>query len=234
MVSIRLQVQTEHSMLGEGLRELLKGDPDLVVTVGNGPAPAGQDPVIVLLDATVHASLERCAQLFHDNPRPLVIMFGADGDEDWAVEALRSGARGILCKTATVDQLKKAIHVVREGQIWASKRVVARALDLSLGFSAADGHVRNGSHAELTRRESEIVRHAAEGLSNKEIANQMTVSEATVKAHLTSIFRKLSVRDRLQLVIRYRDGKPSATAPVLRSIPATSVGARSAVKVALP
>jgi DNA-binding NarL/FixJ family response regulator len=234
MVSIRLQVQTEHSMLGEGLRELLKGDPDLVVTVGNGSAPAGQAPVIVLLDATVTASLERCAQLFHDTPRPLVILFGADADEDWAVEALRAGARGILGKTATVDQLRKAIHVVREGQIWASKRVVARALDLSLGFSAADGHGGGGSPADLTRRENEIVKHAAEGLSNKEIANQMAVSEATVKAHLTSIFRKLSVRDRLQLVIRYRDGKPLATVPVHRSVPASLVVARSAAKVALP
>jgi DNA-binding NarL/FixJ family response regulator len=221
MAQVRLRVQTDHRILGEGLRCLLKAVPDLVVTLDNGSPPGqsgGDASDVLLLDAAGPATLERCARLLDENPRPLIIIFGAEADESWAVEALRSGARGVLCKTATIDELGKAIRVVAAGQIWVSRGVIARALDLLSSLPSAHDHVSGHSHPDLTRRENEIVHRAAEGLSNKEIAGRMAISEATVKAHLTNIFRKLSVRDRLQLVILFRDKLGSAPRTATRPV----------------
>lgn len=198
---IAVAIVSEHRLFAEGLEKVLAAEPSFSVTA-NGSPESRQSAAVIVLDGAEEGALGRCADLARDARRP-VILVGAEPDDEWALAALRSGARGILLKDAGVDQLVKAVHVVCDGQIWAPNQAVARALGLL--FSLSDPHAPRGSGPAvlLTPREKEIVRHTLRGLSNKEIADRMAITQATVKAHLTSVFRKLSVRDRIQLVVLY-------------------------------
>lgn len=192
----------------ESLSRLLEAQPEILLTrLGSGVAPR-----VVLLDAQSANVFRRCSELVHGVSPLLVLLVGADSDEEFAIEALRAGARGILLRSAGLDELFKAIRVVAEGQVWADQRIVARALALLSSLSAPAGRPADGPEGRLTAREREIFRHAMGGLSNREIADRMAISPATVKAHLTSVFRKLEVRDRTQLVVHYQRSARSAQA----------------------
>jgi DNA-binding NarL/FixJ family response regulator len=130
-------------------------------------------------------------------------MLGAETDDDWAVRALVSGARGVLEKDAGTEDLRKAIAVVDAGEIWARKEVVARIVEKMTGLAGPADEEKAQMVSRLSAREQEIVFDAANGLSNKEIAEHIAISQATVKAHLTKIFQKLKVRDRAQLAALY-------------------------------
>ena len=123
-------------------------------------------------------------------------------DEAWAVEALVAGARGVLSRDARSEELIKAIRLVHEGQIWARRQTIeAWAERIIVG---APGAVRIAALEQgLSSREKEVLRHAATGLSNKELAERLAISEATVKVHLTHIFQKLGVRGRAELAAVY-------------------------------
>jgi DNA-binding NarL/FixJ family response regulator len=160
-------------------------------------------PRVVVLDAQSATALDRCGEIARGVPASLVLLVGAPPEEEFAIEALRAGARGILPRNAGLDQLLKAIRVVAEGQVWAETRIVTRALDLLSALSTPSRRADDSPEGQLTLREREIFRHTMGGLNNREIAERMAISPATVKAHLTSVFRKLDVRDRTQLVVHY-------------------------------
>jgi DNA-binding NarL/FixJ family response regulator len=128
-----------------------------------------------------------------------VILLAADGDEEWTVRALGCGARGILPKSAGPEDLLKAIRLVHEGQVWVARAALARVVE-RLATLDGPGNGNGTVLAEqLTPREQETAHYVTGGLSNQEIADRLAISEATVKAHLTRIFDKLAVRDRVQL-----------------------------------
>jgi DNA-binding NarL/FixJ family response regulator len=130
---------------------------------------------------------------------PVIVLLVDDGD-DAALGALRQGARGVLARDASREELGRAIHAVHHGQIWAPRSVVARALDLLAALPVG----RKGPASqpeELSPRETDVARHVGAGLSNREIAGRLAISEATVKAHLSRAFRKLGVRNRAGLVL---------------------------------
>ena len=86
-------------------------------------------PHILLVDAQTDSALDICRELRLNGVRPWVILAAAERDERWAVEALKTGARGILAKSASVESLIKAIRVVHQGEVWASKRVIALTVE---------------------------------------------------------------------------------------------------------
>ncbi len=163
-------------------------------------------PHILLVDARVAGALTVCRELRQNGARPWAILAGADGDEAWAVRALETGARGILAKNATVENLLKAVRVVHQGQVWASNRVITLTLEAFVVRSIDVGVTGTLIPGRLSPREEEIVRLIARGLSNLEAAGRLGITEATVKAHLTHIFQKLSLRSRGQLAARYHAG----------------------------
>jgi len=207
---IRIAVVSDSELFRSGLRRILEGHP-AVALVGEGSSPPVRElvracaPHILLVDAQTRGALAVCGELRQTGTRARVILAGAEGDDDWALQALKAGARGILGKSATVETLLKAVRVVHEGEVWASKRVLA----LIVEELAARGLTRQAEPAiksPLSEREQEIVRLIASGLRNREVADRLAITEATVKAHLTHIFQKLLLRRRGQLTALYHQG----------------------------
>ena len=211
--TIRVALLSESALFRSGLRRLLGTDRSFLV-VGEVTAPPVREllrsrfPQILLVDAQIEGALDFCRELRLNGVRPWVILAGADRDERWDVEALKTGVRGILPKSATVENLLKAIRVVHQGELWASKRVIALTVE-ELAARSVNPPVGKLAFGErLSPREREIVQLIVRGLSNLEAANRLGITEATVKAHLTHIFQKLALRGRAQLAARYNGSFP--------------------------
>ncbi len=206
--TIRVALVSDSALFRSGLRSIMTTYP-AVALVGEASALPARElvrtgaPHILLVDAQVVGALTACAGLRQNGARPWVILAGADPDDAWAVQALKCGARGILPKSATVEGLIKAIRLVHQGQVWASRRVLTLVVEelaaRSTGAVPVDSSLRN----RLSRREQDIAQLIASGLSNQEVARRLDISEATVKAHLTHIFQKLMLRGRGQLAALY-------------------------------
>jgi len=215
--TIRVALLSEHALFRSGLRRLF-GTDRLFLVVGEVTGPPVREllrssfPHILLVDAQTEGALEICRELRLKGVRPWVILAGVDWDERWAVEALKTGARGILSKNATVESLLKAVRVVHQGEVWASKRVIALTVEELAACSVNPAVGKLAFRERLSGREHEIVQLIVGGLSNLEAANRLGITEATVKAHLTRIFQKLALRGRAQLTARYY-GSVVAPAP---------------------
>ncbi len=153
-------------------------------------------------------------------------------DPSEGVAALRLGAKGYCTKEIAAPLLKKAMEMIQEGQIWVERSVIPYLLG-----ELATGQVQNNSQSApaaaeapsqdspfdcLTPRERAVASLIADGAWNKEIAGRLNITEATVKAHLTAIFRKLGVTDRLQLglfLARHAQGAPAAAHGAAESEP---------------
>ena len=206
--AIRVALLSESALFRSGLRRLLAADRTFLVTEIKGSpirdALRDSAPHILLVDAHFGDVLEMCRELRPNGVRPWVILAGADADDRWAVEALKTGIRGILLKSATVEHLIKAIRVVHQGEVWATSRVIAQTMaELAARTAPPPSTGKAAFNERLSRREQEIVQLVVEGLSNLEAANRLGITEATVKAHLTHIFQKLALRGRTQLAACY-------------------------------
>jgi DNA-binding NarL/FixJ family response regulator len=220
--TVRVALLSDSALFRSGLHRLLGSDPSFVV-VAELTAPPVREPLrrsapdVLLVDAQTQGALEVCRELRLNGARPWVILAGSDKDERWAVEALKAGARGILPKTATVENLLKATRVVHQGEVWASSRVIALTVEELAARSVTPQGGRLAFGERLSPREQEIVQLIVGGLSNLEAANRLGITEATVKAHLTRIFQKLALRGRAQLAARYHASVviPERYAPAL-------------------
>lgn len=139
---------------------------------------------------------------------PAALLLAAPTDPSWCRQALCAGISGVLPKNAGEGQLLRAVHAVADGSIWAPRQVMADCIRHLINEAGA----RNAGVATLDRRlsgrEREIFRQAATGLGNRELAARLAIGEATVKAHLTSIFQKLGVRGRAELAAVYHGARP--------------------------
>lgn len=134
------------------------------------------------------------------SPTTRVIMLLDSSERTPVIEAFRSGARGVFCRTESLKLLAKSIKCVHEGQIWASSSELHFLLEamsepVPMSFLSANGD------ALLSARELDVVRCVAEGLSNREIAQRLSLREHTVKNYLFRIFDKLGVSSRVEVVL---------------------------------
>jgi two-component system nitrate/nitrite response regulator NarL len=134
------------------------------------------------------------------SPTTRVIMLLDSSERAPVIEAFRAGARGVFCRTESLKQLAKSIRCVHEGQIWASSSELHYLLEsmsepTPMNFMSASGD------SLLSARELDVVRCVAEGLSNREIAQRLTLREHTVKNYLFRIFDKLGVSSRVEVVL---------------------------------
>ena len=145
-------------------------------------------------------------------PRPRVIMLLDDDHSELVVESFRNGARGIFCRTEVTTQLCKCILCVYKGQIWANNTQLERIIEALMQTPAP----MVAKITVLSKREEEIARLVASGLSNGEVAQRLSLSPHTVKNYLFRVYEKLGISTRIELVLyilsRYQ-GTESEPAP---------------------
>jgi DNA-binding NarL/FixJ family response regulator len=202
---IRILIADDHALMREGLCKLLEAEPDLAVVgeAGDGDAAAGRAkqlaPDVLLLDLRMPGTsyLEVLREVGTDTPstRPLLLTASIEPDE--IVKALEAGARGIVLKHSASQLLIKAIRTVHAGEYWVARENIGSLVGVFRSRNAAPPDRRFG----LTPRELEIVTGVATGSTNREIAQRFSLSEETVKHHLTKIFAKLGVANRVELTL---------------------------------
>jgi two-component system, NarL family, nitrate/nitrite response regulator NarL len=183
---------------------------------------ARSQPDIILLDVYLGSgsSLNWLPELRAAAPQARVLLLTAVSDRAEHRRAVRLGAVGIVLKDQAAGVLATAIEKVYAGEAWLDRAMVATVLsDMVVAGTEPAPDPAKAAIATLTERECEVVSLVAEGLQNKQIAQRLSISETTVTHHLTSIFNKLGVASRLELVIfAYRHGlaKPPGPAPLDR------------------
>jgi DNA-binding NarL/FixJ family response regulator len=206
--AIRILLADDHPVVRIGVRNMLQGDPALEVV---GEATDGDDaitqtlellPDILLLDVQMPRlpGLEAMRAIMSGSPTVKIMLLTSLISTQQVIEALQIGARGIVLKDAVTDHLKTAIKAVASGDYWiGGKRVVnlVGALHDLMQKAAVPERKTYG----LTPRELEVVGCIVEGCSNRDIAKQFTLSEETVKRHLSNIFDKTGVSTRLELAL---------------------------------
>lgn len=140
----------------------------------------------------------------------LVVVMAADPKEDEAYEALNCGAMGYCHLLAVPEQLIEIATVVEHGGVWVGPELMQRVLKMAVRITPAEPSVEFALN-ELTSRELMVAREIGQGASNREIAEHLEITERTVKAHLSAIFEKLGVRDRVQLALAVNNISTNAT-----------------------
>jgi len=159
-------------------------------------------PQLVLLDVRLtHVNTVRVVtDLLKRSPATRIIMLVNELDEDQELALFRAGVRGVCVLDSDTNLLTRIVSVVLQGELWIRRALVAKLVD-SLGSREMDTNGATGRFAVLTPREIEIARLIGEGASNKRIARHLSITEQTVKGHVTAIFRKTGVDDRLRLAL---------------------------------
>ena len=207
---IRVVLVDDQALFRAGIRMVIDSQPDLEVVGEAGvgaealPVVRSAHPDVVLMDIRMPvmdglaATAEILADPSYDDAPPRVVMLTTFDLDEAAARAIRQGASGFLLKDADPEFLLAAIRTVHSG----SAVIAASATrDLFAHFGAPAAAPVPPAYDELTDREREIFALAARGLSNAEIAQREFLSEATVKTHISRILAKLSLRDRVQLVV---------------------------------
>jgi len=207
-VSIRVVVADDQEIVRAGFVALLGTQPDFDVA---GSAADGEDavrvcrehrPDVVLMDVRMPAldGIAATRELCADDDGPRVLMLTTFDLDEYVYDALSAGASGFLLKDVAAETLFDAVRVVAAGDALLAPTVTRRLIDefARLRPRLATPPTRL---AELTPRETEVLRLVAEGLSNAEIAERLVVTEETVKTHVSRVLQKLGLRDRTQAVV---------------------------------
>jgi DNA-binding NarL/FixJ family response regulator len=188
---LRLIIADDHALFRQGLRSLLALEglevaAEVEQASGLEDALAANPCDILLLDLQMEQwSMDQIAEL---SRKTAVIVLTANESVETGLTALRLGARAIVQKRFAIESLITAIQAVADGLVWMPPAMQAALV-------GQDGPAAK----KLTPRESEIVRYVAVGMRNAEVAARLSLSESTVKTHLTNIFQKLGIRDRIEL-----------------------------------
>lgn len=205
---VRILLADDHTIFRDGLRKLLEAEPDFEIV---GEAGDGADaitmvqqvrPEILLLDLAMPRvpGLEALREVMGLKTSTRIILLTAAIEKKQIIEALQVGARGVVMKDAATQMLIRAIRTVISGQYWVGREAVTDLVGY-LKHQIASQPAPKAKSYGLTRREIEILGTIVAGLSNKEIAQKFSLSEDTVKHHLTNIFDKVGVSSRLELAL---------------------------------
>ena len=196
---IRLLVVDDHPIVRQGLTAALQDEPDFEVVAAVGSAEEALEvawrlaPDLVLLDLELPelGGIEAIPRLLASSPDTKILVFTAYDTDEQVLEAIRSGAKGYLLKGATAAELSQAIRAIARGGSVLGPPVAAKLV-------AAVGAPRGAGR--LSGREREVLRLIADGLPGKQIAQELGISERTVKFHTASLLRKLGADNRAQAV----------------------------------
>jgi DNA-binding NarL/FixJ family response regulator len=214
---IRVAVADDQALVRSGFVVLLRSDPGIEVVgeAANGSEAVDlvhlEQPDVVLMDIRMPEmdGLEATREIVARNPETRVLILPTFDLDEYVYSALRAGASGFLLKDTLPDDLLAAVRVVAEGEALLAPRVTKRLIEQFVESDAATqpAPTPNPGLATLTERESEVLAAVARGRSNAEIADELFMSHATAKTHVSRLLTKLDARDRAQLVmIAYESG----------------------------
>ncbi len=204
--SIRIVIADDHSIVREGLRLILATDNSFVVV---GQAADGQEaidivqklkPDVLLLDVDMPrlTGLDALKTLSDNHADVKTLVLTASIENRQIIEALKLGARGVIRKETPPRVLLKSIHAIYEGQYWLGQTAFS---DLIRGLQSLGPQQPESAKFGLTAKELQVIAAVLEGDTNKAIAERLSISEQTVKNHLTNIFNKIGVSNRLELAL---------------------------------
>lgn len=209
-------IADDHAVVRQGLRTFLElqEEVEVVGDVADGEqavaAVVDLAPDVVLMDLVMPGvdGVEAIGRIAQRSPATRVIALTSFLDDDKVLPAVRAGAAGYLLKDVGPDDLVRAIRTVYEGGALVHPAVAARLMEEVAGPRSRG--VEDGSR--LTARERDVLAQIARGLSNKRIARELGISEATVKIHVSNVLRKLGVTDRTQAALHaVREGLVDAS-----------------------
>lgn len=203
-MTVTVLVVDDHVIVRNGLAQLLEtaDDMELVGSASDGleavALVAEHHPDVVLMDLSmpVMNGVEATRRITSEHPSSRVLVLTSFGDQGRVIDALAAGADGYLLKHSDPEQILAAVRAVQEG---------GSPLDPKAAKVMLDARRLRQRAAELTDRESEVLRLVRGGLANKAIARRLGISERTVKAHLTHIFQRIDVTDRTQAALWARE-----------------------------
>ena len=207
---VRILIAEDHGLFREGLRLILsnEGNFEIVGEATNGLQTidmiSNLKPDVVLLDINMPEldGIKVLPLIKRKSPGTKALMLTASKDEATIVKALKAGAKGYLSKNASTSCLIKAIKVVHKDELWVERKLVARFFDGVSGTDLGSEDRQNNTKEDLTPREQDVLSFLIKGHTNKEIAQNLFISEKTVKSHLNKIFKKLDVSRRLEAILR--------------------------------
>lgn len=208
MTPTTVLVVDDHALFRDGLTALISRWDDFVVV---GTAADGAEairlartlrPGLILMDVRMEpvGGVEATAAITAADPDVRVVMLTMSSLGEDVYQALRNGAHGYLSKDERADRLHEYLAGLMRGEAAMSSTIAARVL-AEFGLPGGTGTPVPPAHERLTHRERDVLRFLVDGLSNEEIAQQLFLSEATVKKHLGSIMTKLHVRNRVQVAV---------------------------------
>jgi DNA-binding NarL/FixJ family response regulator len=210
-VKIKILLVDDHAVVLRGLNFFLSTQPDFELV---GEAHNGEDalekvtslePDIVLMDLVmpVMDGVEATAQIKKNYPHIKVLVLTSFSDQDHVLPALRAGAVGYLLKDTQPDQLVEAIRGANSGNVQLHPEITSTLMShiASTPSTTSDCAPTNDALGALTLREKEVISLIAQGMSNKQIAAALFITEKTVKTHVSSILSKLELADRTQAAL---------------------------------
>jgi two-component system response regulator DegU len=205
-VTIRVLLADDHRMLREGLRRSLTEEGfDIVGEAENGEQAvrmvADLQPDVVLMDVSMPEmdGLEATRLIGGSFTATQVIMLTMHADHEVLADAIRAGASGYLVKDCSTEEIAEAIRMAVQGDTVLSPQLAATMLDEVRRLDVPDVPEED---RVITKREEEVLQLIADGCSTPEVAEQLYISQKTVKNHLASIYQKLDARDRTQAVLQ--------------------------------
>ncbi len=207
MTALRIILVEDHVLVRQGTRELLERHPGLQVV---GEAGDGEQairlvdqhrPDVVLMDISLPGmnGIEATRQIKARHPATAVLVLTAYDDDQYVFALLEAGAAGYLLKDVSADELARAVQAVQAGESVLHPAIARKVVDY---FSRRRGGGGPDALEALTAREMDVLRLAARGMTNREIADRLFISVRTVQVHLSHIFAKMEVGSRTEAVLR--------------------------------
>jgi DNA-binding NarL/FixJ family response regulator len=207
MQKIKILLADDHDLVREGTRELLEREKDLLVVAEAGDGQeavrlaAEHRPHVALLDIAMPKlnGIEATAEIKAISPTTAVLILTAYDDEEYVFALLEAGAAGYLLKNVRGRELVQAIRAVFAGESALHPIIARKVINHFKGQSSPS--LQEDEVDQLSERELEVLRLAARGMSNKDIAGELHLSARTIQAHLSSIFAKMEVGSRTEAVV---------------------------------
>ncbi|MCX7773871.1 MAG: response regulator transcription factor [Clostridia bacterium] len=203
--TIKVMIAEDHSMIREGLKQLLELEPDIKVIAGFSDGRTAVEkylevkPDVVLMDINMPQlnGLEALEKIKSQDANARVVILTIHQDREYLLKALELGALGYILKDADSRVLIEAVKTVFTSQTYIQSNMARELVNEYKRIKSGN----DDPHSLLTDREIEVLKLLSKGMLNKEIANDLFISEKTVKNHISSIFRKLDVQDRTQAAV---------------------------------